>query len=33
MYYMRVFYVCVCVCQVLLCSCDVRLGGTNVNVC
>jgi len=32
-YYMRVFYVCVCVCEVILCSCDVRLGGTNVNVC
>ena len=31
--YMRVLYVCVCVCEVILFSCDVRLGGSNVNVC
>ena len=30
--YMRTLYVCVCVCEVILFSCDVRLGGTNVNV-
>ena len=25
-------YVCVCVCEVILFSCDARLGGSNVNV-
>ena len=29
--YMRMLYVCVCVCEVILFSCDVRLGGSNVN--
>ena len=24
---------CMCVCEVILFSCDVRLGGSNVNVC
>ena len=31
--YMRMLYVCVCVCEVILYSCDVRLGGSNINVC
>ena len=31
--YMRMLYVCVCVCEVILFSCDVRLGGSNVKVC
>ena len=33
--YMHMLYVCVCVCgcEVILFSCDVRLGGSNVNVC
>ena len=30
--YMRMLYICVCVCEVILFSCDVRLGGSNVNV-
>ena len=30
---MHMLYVCVCGCEVILFSCDVRLGGSNVNVC
>ena len=28
-----VIRMCICVCEVILYSCDVRLGGSNINVC
>ena len=28
-----VIRMCMCVCEVILFACDVRLGGSNVNVC